>query len=229
MRGRVPSWLALAAFLVPLGASRATAGSPDGCDPKPPVAGPASGSLPVDPMAETAEPRRDPMGEADAGSSDDPMTAAAAKTTANPPRSDRRTMQANPSPVVVTQPDGSKVALRLYGNVRLNWQTDMNGYPVVRKSNGQYVYATLDPQGRLKPTDRVVGKVDAAASGIKKEQPKAPPERPEPPAPAPDDKPKAAPSGDPMGDLPCSSPTEVTPDPQKLPEPVFAAPVKSEG
>jgi hypothetical protein len=80
----------------------------------------------------------------------------------------------SPHPIFVTQPDGTRIALRIHGGEKLHWQTDLNGFPVVRAADGRYVYATLDPQGRLKATDVVVGKTDPVAAGIKAVRPTAP-------------------------------------------------------
>jgi len=131
----------------------------------------AAEEAPDDPMAEEETPEAGGAEEAP----DDPMAEGAASPSGVAPSpAPRRAMQASPHPVVVTQPDGSRIALRIHGSERLNWHTDMNGYPVVKAKSGKYVYATVDAKGRLKPTDQVVGKVDAVAAGIKKDRPRAP-------------------------------------------------------
>jgi hypothetical protein len=150
----------------------------------------------------------DLMGESDSISLTDPMSDDIA-----PPISPAQThvppqaMQASPHPVVVIQPDGSKVVLRIQGGPTLNWQTDLNGYPVVKSADGRYVYAIVDLKGQLKATDRVVGKVDPAAAGIRKDRPTAPTAGGKPPASDPMRKVETQPA-DPMGDLPTTSPAQ---------------------
>ncbi len=78
-----------------------------------------------------------------------------------------RAINANPNPVQVTQPDGSKVTVRVRGDEWFHWYEDMQGYTVVRDRN-TYVYATLDAQGLLAPTARAVGSTDPAAAGLAK-------------------------------------------------------------
>ena len=70
-----------------------------------------------------------------------------------------------PGPVVVLQPDGTEVPLRLRRGERARWYEDASGYPVVRTSEG-YVYATLDPSGELVPTEWPAGRGDPRALGI---------------------------------------------------------------
>src|SRR5262249_36893410 len=80
----------------------------------------------------------------------------------------RGAVQASPHPVIAQQPDGTKIALYLRGDERLNWYTDLNGYAVVQKADGHYVYAVVDVHGKLTATDLRVGKADPTAESIKK-------------------------------------------------------------
>jgi hypothetical protein len=102
-----------------------------------------------------------------------------------------RAMPANPNPIVVKQPDGTEIALRVHGDETSNWQTDLNHYPVERRPDGVYRYivpadAAPGPDGQ-KP-ELVVGKSDPAAAGVQKGAPPRPgdklirPERVAPPA-----------------------------------------------
>ena len=68
-------------------------------------------------------------------------------------------MPADSAPFAYTQPDGSKVTLRLRGDEFFHWYEDMQGFTVVRKGNA-FVYANLDAAGQLEPTAWVAGRVD---------------------------------------------------------------------
>jgi len=74
-------------------------------------------------------------------------------------------ISASPHPFEVTQPDVTKVMLRIRGDEYFHWNEDMKGYTVVR-SNGRYVYAQLNKQGRLAPTSWEVGKVNPKEMGL---------------------------------------------------------------
>ena len=74
-------------------------------------------------------------------------------------------MPANPEPVDVRQPDGSVVTLRVFGDEYFHWYADQDGYTVVT-AHGAYVYASLDDDGELAPTEWAVGKADPAAVGL---------------------------------------------------------------
>ncbi len=78
-----------------------------------------------------------------------------------------RAVNANPNPVEIAQPDGSKITVRIRGDEWFHWYEDLQGYTVV-KDRDTYVYATLDPQGLLAPTARAVGSTDPAAAGLTK-------------------------------------------------------------
>src|SRR5262245_30444603 len=83
-------------------------------------------------------------------------------------------MPANPNVVIAEQPDGTKVALRIHGDEKFNWQADLNGYPVERKPDGVYVYAAPAGAAEAARADLVVGKADPAAAGVKKGVPPRP-------------------------------------------------------
>lgn len=77
-----------------------------------------------------------------------------------------RAMPADPRPFDFTQPDGSKVTLRLRGDEFFHWHEDMNGFTVMREG-GRFVYATLDiATAHMKPTIWQAGKVDPRAVGL---------------------------------------------------------------
>ena len=52
----------------------------------------------------------------------------------------------------VTQPDGSSVTIRLVGDEYLHYNTTDDGYLLVRRDDGAYVYAQLDAEGQPSPT-----------------------------------------------------------------------------
>lgn len=52
----------------------------------------------------------------------------------------------------VNQPDGSSVTIRLVGDEYLHYNTTDDGYSLVCRNDGAYVYAQLDAEGQLEPT-----------------------------------------------------------------------------
>lgn len=75
-------------------------------------------------------------------------------------------MPADPRPFDFTQPDGTKVKLRLRGDEFFHWHEDMTGFAVVRDGE-RFVYATLDPgTGQMRPTEYLAGKVDPRTAGL---------------------------------------------------------------
>ena len=52
----------------------------------------------------------------------------------------------------VTQPDGSVVTIRLVGDEYLHYNVTADGYSLVRRDDGAYVYARLNVEGQLEPT-----------------------------------------------------------------------------
>ena len=55
----------------------------------------------------------------------------------------------------ITQPDGSVVTIRLQGDEYLHFNTTDDGYSIVTRNDGYYVYAQLDGDGQLAPTNHV--------------------------------------------------------------------------
>ncbi|HZJ17163.1 MAG TPA: M6 family metalloprotease domain-containing protein [Chthoniobacteraceae bacterium] len=74
-------------------------------------------------------------------------------------------MPADPRPFDFTQPDGSKVTLRLRGDEFFHWHEDMEGFTVMRNGN-TFVYSTLSAKGELEPTEWVAGKIDPRSKGL---------------------------------------------------------------
>ena len=52
----------------------------------------------------------------------------------------------------VTQPDGSIIGVRLVGDEYLHYNITTDGYSLVRRDDGAYVYAQINDEGQLAPT-----------------------------------------------------------------------------
>lgn len=77
-------------------------------------------------------------------------------------------INASPHPVQVTQPDGTRISLRIHGNAGFNWKEDSNGYTVLRDKNRRYFYARRAANGHLVVTPHEVGKANPRALGLEK-------------------------------------------------------------
>eukprot|EP00448_Togula_jolla_P002182 CAMPEP_0170593862 /NCGR_PEP_ID=MMETSP0224-20130122/13689_1 /TAXON_ID=285029 /ORGANISM="Togula jolla, Strain CCCM 725" /LENGTH=561 /DNA_ID=CAMNT_0010917873 /DNA_START=137 /DNA_END=1822 /DNA_ORIENTATION=+ len=73
-------------------------------------------------------------------------------------------MPARPLPIQLTQPDGTNITLQVVGDEHYHCFDD-RGFTVVL-SAGNYSYATLDLQGRLAPSEYLVGHSDPLAIGL---------------------------------------------------------------
>ena len=71
-------------------------------------------------------------------------------------------------PVVVTQPDGTRLALLASGDEYYNWAHDAQGFTVVQDSgSGWWVYADR-VDGQLVPTPLVVGMTSPGRAGLQR-------------------------------------------------------------
>ena len=61
---------------------------------------------------------------------------------------------AHKKPIQVTQPDGTTVTIKLHGDEWMHFNTTADGYSVVKKLQGYYVYAEKK-NGELKATQMV--------------------------------------------------------------------------
>lgn len=52
----------------------------------------------------------------------------------------------------VSQPDGSSVSVRLVGDEYIHYNVTTDGYSLVRRDDGAFVYAQLNDEGQLEPT-----------------------------------------------------------------------------
>jgi M6 family metalloprotease-like protein len=59
---------------------------------------------------------------------------------------------ANPSPVVVSQPDGSSLTICQHGDEWFNWTATSDGYRIVKNKDGIFEYATLLKSGIIVPS-----------------------------------------------------------------------------
>ncbi|MDR0864125.1 MAG: M6 family metalloprotease domain-containing protein [Candidatus Symbiothrix sp.] len=62
---------------------------------------------------------------------------------------------ANPNPVEVTQPDGTKVTYYIKGDERVHWLQSPEGYTLLYDKDKFVVYAEKDPTGNLVPSKQV--------------------------------------------------------------------------
>jgi M6 family metalloprotease-like protein len=74
-------------------------------------------------------------------------------------------MPADPMPYEFTQPDGSKVTLRLRGDEFFHWYEDMDGFTVLRNGD-KFVYAKVNAAGALEATNLIAGKANPSANGL---------------------------------------------------------------
>ena len=65
-----------------------------------------------------------------------------------------RAVPADPTPMVVTQPDGSTLTVVLHGDEFFHFTTTADGYTVLKDGTGFYTYAVADGD-RLVPSGRV--------------------------------------------------------------------------
>ena len=68
----------------------------------------------------------------------------------------------------VTQPDGTTLTTCLLGDEYLHYNATSDGYSLVRRSDGAYVYARLNVEGQLEPTSMLAhdaGQRSAAERG----------------------------------------------------------------
>lgn len=71
-------------------------------------------------------------------------------------------------PVTVTQPDGVALNIFASGDEFYNWYHDNDGYTIVQDSKtGYYVYALLDENKKIVPSNLIVGRVNPAYAGIR--------------------------------------------------------------
>ena len=75
-----------------------------------------------------------------------------------------RAIPADPTPVKVTQPDGTTLTITLHGDEFFHITTTIDGYTVVKNAAGYYTYAQLDGN-QLVPGDRIARDVSQRSAG----------------------------------------------------------------
>ena len=71
---------------------------------------------------------------------------------------------AYPWPITVTQPDGTKIQIRIHGDEFGHYMTDISGHAVTRSSDGTICYALYEPDGTLSNSGYAVGDKKAPSS-----------------------------------------------------------------
>ena len=66
-----------------------------------------------------------------------------------------RAIPADPTPMQVSQPDGSKLTIQLHGDEFFHFTTTTDGYTLLKNAAGYYTYAQQDKSGQLVPGDRI--------------------------------------------------------------------------
>jgi M6 family metalloprotease-like protein len=61
-------------------------------------------------------------------------------------------VSAYPNPVIITQPDGSKITVTLKGDEHMKWAQTADGYSVMRNSTGVFEYSRLDANQNMIPS-----------------------------------------------------------------------------
>ncbi len=67
-----------------------------------------------------------------------------------PPR--RQGVPATPHPINISQPDGSVITVRLFGDERASYRTTLDGYVVVENRRGEICYAKTNCAGEIMPS-----------------------------------------------------------------------------
>ncbi len=76
---------------------------------------------------------------------------------------------ANPKPVTVKQPGRQTIEIVLRGDEHLHWHEDEAGYTILKADkDGPWVYAVLDANGQLAPSQAIVGEANPAVMGLPK-------------------------------------------------------------
>ncbi|MFQ6092314.1 MAG: M6 family metalloprotease domain-containing protein, partial [bacterium] len=75
-------------------------------------------------------------------------------------------VSAMPAPnflITVTQPDGTPIQIRLFGDEWYSWAETEDGYTVIQDEDGWWRYAQLDEKGRFIPSD-----IEVSPKGVRK-------------------------------------------------------------
>jgi len=69
-----------------------------------------------------------------------------------------------PTPIEVTQPDGTTLTIRLYGDENFHYNTTEDGYLIAKNQQDAFVYATVSQKGELQPTERIARNLNARSA-----------------------------------------------------------------
>jgi len=76
---------------------------------------------------------------------------------------------ANPEPIELVQPDGTKITVKLCGDEFYNWFEDFDGYTVIKDTQtGYWKYAEKNSSGELVPSKNIVGENKTLKPNVKK-------------------------------------------------------------
>lgn len=74
-----------------------------------------------------------------------------------------KAVPADPTPITVTQPDGSRLTITLHGDEFFHYTSTLDGYTVLKNEAGYYTYATLEA-GRLVAGDIIARNAEARSA-----------------------------------------------------------------
>lgn len=78
-------------------------------------------------------------------------------------------VRANPNIIKETQPDGTEINIKLFGDEFYSWYEDLDGYTVMKNTkNNTWSYAKQNDFGDLEPSEDLVGKVKPINLNIRK-------------------------------------------------------------
>lgn len=70
------------------------------------------------------------------------------------------------TPVELTDAAGVRHRVRLHGDEFFSWMSDLDGHPIARGADGMFRYVEVDPDGRWRDGERLVGSVPPASIGL---------------------------------------------------------------
>jgi uncharacterized protein YdeI (BOF family) len=61
---------------------------------------------------------------------------------------------ATPHPIEITQPNGEKLTIRLFGDEKHHFNTTLDGFVIIQNEKGVYCYAQIDKNGKIAPSKK---------------------------------------------------------------------------
>ena len=78
-------------------------------------------------------------------------------------------ISASPDPIEITQPDGTKIKIKIKGDEFYHWFEDNDGYTILKDTETKsWVYAIKNNNSYLEKSDKIVGKIQPSSLGIQK-------------------------------------------------------------